>query len=150
MAATRLALAPAHSGLRVYRTVWGTPWAHDPAGFIDRVKKKQGFAGIEASLSDLAVHPQPAKLLHDANARVIVGCAHVCLFLSDVIHCLLTKWSRTRLYTSWADYEGRAEKLTPMQHLDRFRTQLDHLASLEGLPVDHINVHSGCDSWFAY
>ena len=111
--------------LRVFASAWGnaTHWG-SLRRLMDGLKFK-GFAGLEASLSDLGddadARRDVAQQARDRGLELIVG-----------------------LYSHWTDYEGTWAAADPAEHLDQLRRQVD--ASM-ALGPTHINVHAGCDSW---
>ena len=111
--------------LRVFASAWGnaTHWG-SLRRLMDGLKFK-GFAGLEASLSDLGddadARAATAQQARDRDLELIVG-----------------------LYSHWTDYEGTWAPASPAEHLDQLRRQVDACAALEPM---HINVHAGCDSW---
>lgn len=48
------------------------------------------------------------------------------------------------VYTSWQDYEGEWENRSVDEHLAQYRDQLQRA---QALGPEHINAHSGSDSW---
>ena len=111
--------------LRVFASAWGnaTHWG-SLRRLMDGLKVK-GFAGLEASLSDLGkdadARRDVATQARDRGLELIVG-----------------------LYSHWTDYEGTWAPASPAEHLDQLRRQVDACAALD--PI-HVNVHAGCDSW---
>ena len=111
--------------LRVFASAWGnaTHWG-SLRRLMDGLQFK-GFAGLEASLSDLGddadARAATAQQARDRGLELIVG-----------------------LYSHWTDYEGTWAPASPAEHLDQLRRQVDACAALD--PI-HINVHAGCDSW---
>ena len=111
--------------LRVFASAWGnaTHWG-SLRRLMDGLQFK-GFAGLEASLSDLGddadARRDVAQQARDRGLELIVG-----------------------LYSHWTDYEGTWAPASPAEHLDQLRRQVDACAALEPM---HINVHAGCDSW---
>ena len=111
--------------LRVFASAWGnaTHWG-SLRRLMDGLQFK-GFAGLEASLSDLG---------DDADARRDVAQQARHRGLELIVG----------LYSHWTDYEGTWAAADPAEHLDQLRRQVDACAALD--PI-HINVHAGCDSW---
>ena len=111
--------------LRVFASAWGnaTHWG-SLRRLMDGLQFK-GFAGLEASLSDLGEDTEArrdvAQQARDRGLELIVG-----------------------LYSHWTDYEGTWAAADPAEHLDQLRRQVDACAALD--PI-HVNVHAGCDSW---
>ena len=111
--------------LRVFASAWGnaTHWG-SLRRLMDGLQFK-GFAGLEASLSDLGddadARAATAQQARDRGLELIVG-----------------------LYSHWTDYEGTWAPADPAEHLDQLRRQVDACAALD--PI-HVNVHAGCDSW---
>lgn len=111
--------------LRVFASAWGNATHWGSLGRLMDGLKSKGFAGLEASLSDLGddadARAETAKQAQDRGLELVVG-----------------------LYSHWTDYEGGWSPVDPSQHLDQLRRQVDACAALD---ATHINVHAGCDSW---
>ena len=111
--------------LRVSASAWGNATHRGSLRRLMDGLKFKGFAGLEASLSDLGddadARAATAQQARDRGLELIVG-----------------------LYSHWTDYEGTWAPASPAEHLDQLRRQVDACAALD--PI-HINVHAGCDSW---
>ncbi|KAI8925274.1 hypothetical protein BC831DRAFT_461729 [Entophlyctis helioformis] len=108
--------------IALFRSLWGLsePWEEAFPKL-----KASGFAGVEASLLDVGFPnvDRFVSLLREHNLKWICG-----------------------LYTSWADYQGKWERLPVATHLSNFASQIASVQSISEPPV-HINCHSGSDAF---
>ncbi|KAH6560487.1 hypothetical protein BASA60_001527 [Batrachochytrium salamandrivorans] len=109
--------------LHLFRSLWGA--SPDSWDTLFPELKQKGFHGVEASILDTGFPNTDrfVSLLRQHNLVWICG-----------------------LYTSWADYHGKWERLPVETHLQNFEAQIKHMQSIAEPPV-HINCHSGSDSF---
>jgi len=105
--------------IKVFRSLWGCEGI-DFEYLVPKLKK-EGYDGIEGSLSDIGKDPQHfLNLLKENNMDYICG-----------------------LYTKWDDYENYNEKDLDEQ-IEQYKVQISRARALSPLRV---NVHSGNDYW---